>query len=69
MVLNCPSTGFFGKGRPFAIPLECVDRPVPHEYREMGVSDPVRALRRAVRGKALDVDRNEDIVAVIRLPE
>lgn len=56
-------------GRPFAVPIECVDRAVPREFLEIGVSDPVRALSRALRGRGLYVDRNDDTVIVIRLPE
>ena len=56
-------------GKPLAIPFECLDRAVPAEFREMGVYDPVRALDRVLRGKDLYVDRNDDTVIVIRLPE
>lgn len=56
-------------GKPFAVPAECVDQAMPNEYRELGVSDPVRALSRALRGKGLYVDRNDDTLIVIRLPE
>jgi hypothetical protein len=56
-------------GRPLTIPFQCLDQAVPDEFREMGVFDPVRALDRVLRGKDLYVDRNDDVVVVIRLPE